>query len=55
MEEVKLTPYNNKGYTRDNLYDEWDDYEADQIPYDDDEDYDMWDEEEEEEEFWDNN
>ncbi|MHA1914158.1 MAG: hypothetical protein ACW986_09555 [Promethearchaeota archaeon] len=51
MEEAKLTPFNTEGSRREDFYDEWDDYDVDQIPYDEEEDYDMWAEEEEDEDF----
>jgi hypothetical protein len=53
MEEVKMNPSSYNGNRRKNFYDEWDDYEEDYVPYDEQdewdetEEYDMWDDEEE--------
>ncbi|MHA2036608.1 MAG: hypothetical protein ACW98X_09260 [Promethearchaeota archaeon] len=53
MEEAKMNPYNYDGNRKSRFYDEWDDYTDEDIPYDEDDnwdesaDYDMWDEEEE--------
>jgi hypothetical protein len=46
-----LTPYDYERSRRYDFYDEWDDYDSDKVPYDEEEDYDMWDEEDEDEEF----
>jgi hypothetical protein len=47
-----LTPYDYERSGRYDFDDEWDDYDSDKVPYDEEEDYDMWDDEDAEEEDW---